>query len=114
MSEVYLGAFRRGDSDLPEEIFPERLQAQTPIEDLDAADAGKRVAAGFGWQRYPQLLVANEDRIGQRADVLYPRARCLAPLATDALANGLAIDPQDLVPAYLRSKVAEKPGTAKS
>ena len=114
MGEVYLGAWRRGEQQLPEPLFAERLFGQSAIAELDRAHADTRLAAGFGWQRYPQLLVANEDRIGQRADVLYPRARCLAPLATHALAKGLAIDPQDLVPAYLRSKVAEQPGTAKS
>lgn len=114
MGEVYLGAWRRGEQQLPEPLFAECLFGQTAIAELDQAHADTRFAAGFGWQRYPQLLVANEDRIGQRADVLYPRARYLAPLANDALAKGLAIDPEDLVPAYLRSKVAEKPRGAKT
>jgi len=113
MGEVYLGAFRRGDMDLPEEMFAERLQAQTAIEELDEAHADQRVAAGFGWQRYPALLAANEDRVGQRSAALYPRARWLLPLATEALEHGRAINPQDIVPAYLRSKIAEKPGAVK-
>jgi tRNA threonylcarbamoyladenosine biosynthesis protein TsaB len=113
MGEVYLGAFRRGDMDLPEEMFAERLQAQTAIEELDEAHADQRVAAGFGWQRYPALLAANEDRVGQRSAALYPRARWLLPLATEALEHGRAINPQDIVPAYLRSKIAEEPGAVK-
>jgi tRNA threonylcarbamoyladenosine biosynthesis protein TsaB len=114
MGEVYLGAWRREENDLPEELFAERLHGQTAIDELDEAHADQRYAAGFGWQRYPHLLVANEDRIGQRSDVLYPHARYLLPLAEQALAAGLAVDPQDLVPTYLRSKVAEKPRAAKS
>ena len=114
MGEVYLGAWRRGEQQLPESLFAECLHDQTAIATLDEVHADTRFAAGFGWQRYPQLLVANEDRVGQRSDVLYPRARYLVPLATDALAKGLAIDPQDLVPVYLRNKVAEKPRRAKS
>jgi tRNA threonylcarbamoyladenosine biosynthesis protein TsaB len=114
MGEVYLGAWRRGEQQLPEPLFAECLHDQTAIATLDEVHADTRFAAGFGWQRYPQLLVANEDRVGQRSDVLYPHARYLVALATDALAKGLAIDPQDLVPAYLRSKVAEKPRRAKS
>ena len=113
MNEVYLGAYRRGPGDLPQSLFEERLHAQTAIEELDEAHADKRVAAGFGWQRYPVLLAANEDRIGQCSSALYPRACHLLPLAIEALENGAALDPKDLVPAYLRSKVAEKPGTAK-
>lgn len=114
MGEVYLGAWRRGTRQLPEVLFEERLHGQTAIVELDETHADTRFAAGFGWQRYPHLLVENEDRIGQRSDVLYPRARYLVPLAMEALAAGLAVDPQDLVPAYLRSKVAEKPRAAKS
>ena len=114
MNEVYLGAYRRGDDDLPVELFPEHLQAQTALAELDEAHADGRVAAGFGWQRYPALLAANAELIGQRSSVLYPRARWLLPLAVAAIEQGRSIDPQDLVPAYLRSKVAEKPGTPQS
>ena len=113
MNEVYLGAYRRGPDDLPQPLFAERLHGQTAIEELDEAHADLRIAAGFGWQRYPALLAANEDLIGQSSAVLYPRARHLLPLAAKALKNGEAIDPADLVPAYLRAKVAEKPGSAK-
>ena len=114
MGEVYLGAWRRGKQGLPEPLFDERLHGQEAIAELDEAHADTRFAAGFGWQRYPHLLVENEDRIGQRSSVLYPCARHLLPLAAEALAAGLAVDPQDLVPAYLRSKVAEKPRASKS
>lgn len=109
MGEVYLGAWRRGEREQPEALFAERLHTQTAITELDERHAERRVAAGFGWQRYPHLLAVNEDRIGQCSGVLYPRARDLLPLGADALERGLAIDPQDLVPAYLRGKVAERP-----
>lgn len=109
MNEVYLGAFERGDAGLPTPLFDERLHAQTPIDELDEAGADARIAAGFGWQRYPALLAANEDRIGNTSEVLYPRARFLLSLGRDAIENDAAVAPQDLVPAYLRSKVAEKP-----
>ena len=111
MGEVYLGAWRRGAQ--PGALFEECLHAQTIIAELDEMHADTRVAAGFGWQRYPHLLAVNEDRIGQCSDVLYPRARHLLPLGDDALSKGLAVAPEDLVPAYLRSKVAERPKTAK-
>ena len=110
MGEVYLGAWRRGAQ--PERLFEECLHAQTVIAELDEMHADTRVAAGFGWQRYPHLLAVNEDRIGQSSDVLYPRARHLLPLGEHAFEQGLAVAPQDLVPAYLRSKVAEKPKAA--
>jgi tRNA threonylcarbamoyladenosine biosynthesis protein TsaB len=105
MGEVYLGAWRRGAGDRPIVLLPERLHGQVPVEGLDTAGACVRAAAGFGWQRYPALLAANEDRVGNRSPVLYPRARHLLPLAADAP----AIDPADVVPAYLRSTVAKTP-----
>ena len=58
MNEVYLGAYRRGSVDELVEIFPERLQTQTLIEELTVAQAASRVAAGFGWERYPDLAAA--------------------------------------------------------
>ena len=109
MNEVYLGAFRRGQDGLPVAMFDECLHTQTPIEELDEAGADRRVAAGFGWQRYPALLAANEDRIGNTSDVLHPRARFLLPLGEAVIDGGGAVAPQDIAPAYLRSKVAERP-----
>jgi len=109
MNEVYLGAFRRGADGLPVAMFDERLHTQTPIDELDEGDADRRIAAGFGWQRYPALLAANEDRIGNTSDVLYPHARFLLPLGRAVLERGGTIAPQDIAPAYLRSKVAERP-----
>ena len=111
MSEVYLGAFRRGATNLPQAIFPERLQSQTLIEGLDESSVSGRVAAGSGWARYPALAAANASLIGSQSAVAYPRARFLLPLGEAALAAGTAVRPQDLVPAYLRSKVAQKPAS---
>ena len=110
MNEVYLGVFARGSDGLPEERFPERLQSQTRIEELDEAGSASRVGAGFGWQRYPVLAEANRDLLSAISDVQYPRARYVLDLGVAALRRGNEIEPQHLVPAYLRSKVAEKPG----
>jgi tRNA threonylcarbamoyladenosine biosynthesis protein TsaB len=109
MSEVYLGGFRRVPDSIPAPLFPERLHSQTVIEELEPGTADRRVAAGFGWQRYPGLAAANEGLIGQLSAVLHPRAGFLIPLGAAAWQAGEAIQPGDLVPAYLRSKVAEKP-----
>ncbi|MDJ0709967.1 MAG: tRNA (adenosine(37)-N6)-threonylcarbamoyltransferase complex dimerization subunit type 1 TsaB [Woeseiaceae bacterium] len=110
MSEVYLGAYAGGPDDLPHEIFPERLQTQTRIEEFDEPGSAERVAAGFGWQRYPLLAEANRPVIGVFSEVHHPRARHLLSMGAAALQLGEAIEPRHLMPAYLRSKVAEKPG----
>ena len=114
MSEVYLGAYERGTDDLPVEIFSERLQTQTRIDDLDESGAARRVAAGFGWQRYPGHAEVNRPLFGAFSEVLHPRARYLLGLGEIALQKGATIEPEHLVPAYLRSKVAEKPGNVGS
>ncbi len=114
MSEVYLGAYRHGDDHLPEAMFAERLHGLMPIEELESSRAGRRLAAGFGWQRYPQLAVVNEALFAGFADVLYPRARFLLALGENALLRGASVDPGDIIPAYLRQKVAEKPSAPRS
>lgn len=113
MNEVYLGAYRRGDANCPDPIFPERLHGQLPIDELDPADARGRIAAGFGWQRYPHLAAVNDAMFESVSEILHPRARFLLPLGALALQNGEVVDPQDLIPAYLRHKVADKPSPAK-
>lgn len=114
MNEVYLGAFRRAADDLPELLFPERLQTQTRIDELDESTPSSRAAAGFGWERYPGLMAANGGLFGYQPSVLHPRARYLLPLGAAALKQGASVAPQDIVPAYLRSKVAQKPQSAES
>ena len=109
MNEVYLGIFERGPGGLPVARAAERLQAIGVIPELDPEKASGRVAAGFGWQRYPQLLESNRERIGDAADVTHPRAVDLLALGADIVRAGKTVAPQDVVPAYLRQKVAEKP-----
>jgi tRNA threonylcarbamoyladenosine biosynthesis protein TsaB len=105
MNEVYLGVYRQ-ENDVVVDVVPERLHAADLMLDLDSDDSQQRVAAGFGWQRYPALISANENLVATWSGIWHPRAKYLPGLA----ANADAIRPQDLTPAYLRQKVAEKPG----
>ena len=114
MNEVYLCAYYRGDANLPDPVFPERLHGQAPIAELESADAGGRLAAGFGWQRYPELAAANESLIESHSGILHPRARYLLPLGAIALQNGAYVDPKDIFPAYMRHKVAKTPSQGRS
>jgi len=109
MQQVYLGIYSPGDDGLPVEKAPERLHDLEPINELEIPSDARRVAAGFGWQRYPELLVANRDRISAVSEVLHPCASDLLGMAKVAIANRQAVEPQDIVPTYLRQKVAEKP-----
>ena len=108
MHEVYLGVYRQRD-DIATAVFPERLYDIAAIDPSDDQPAGPRVAAGFGWRRYPDLLAVNQDRFDAVVDVLHPRARHLLRPGAAGLAGSRAIDPRDVSPAYLRQKVAAKP-----
>ena len=109
MNEVYLGVYSRNEAGLPEPIVPERLHDTGPIPELDALVDNDIVAAGLGWRRYPELLNANSARIARLEEILFPRARDLLASGSAILLAGNATDPQHIMPAYLRHKVAEKP-----
>lgn len=110
MQEVYLGIYRPGPAGNPDATIPERLHGLSAIAELEPSSDRSRFGAGYGWQRYPELLVANRDRVSNVVEILHPHATDLLGLATIALENGGAVEPQNIVPAYLRHKVAEKPG----
>ena len=112
LREVYLGYYARGPDDLPVAIFAERLHDQEPIAELEDSGEGERVAAGCGWHQYPELFAANRDRVSHITDVLHPRARYLLALGSKKIDRNETVMPRDVVPAYLRQKVAAKPGGA--
>jgi tRNA threonylcarbamoyladenosine biosynthesis protein TsaB len=109
MNEVYLGLYSRADNNSLQPVSDERLQGQSEIEELSAADPGFTIA-GQGWQRYPELLAANRSWIGEESDVLFPRAAYLLALSE----HSSAVDPIAIQPAYLRQKVANLPRGQKS
>jgi tRNA threonylcarbamoyladenosine biosynthesis protein TsaB len=111
MGEVYLGLYGRGEDGLASAVAPERLQAQTVIDEL-RGDPGRYVAAGYGWARYPALLDANSDYLAGTSPVQHPKARFLLPSGRDRFEQGGVVDPQDVLPAYLRQSVARAPAPA--
>ena len=101
MSEVYLGVYRRMGAGKVICIGDETIESVGPLP----VTADGWLAAGSAWERYPELLAANRMKISAVTGVHYPRAGFLLRLA-DA---GNGVPPEQLMPAYLRSKVAEKP-----
>jgi tRNA threonylcarbamoyladenosine biosynthesis protein TsaB len=106
MQEVYLGLYELNDGTVSATV-PERLQRCEVIAEL--GDRDDYVAAGYGWQRFPALLAANRANLQGDAEVLYPHARFLLKLGMSAFGRGEAVAAEDVIPAYLRQKVAEKP-----
>ena len=106
MNEVYLGVYWI-NAVIPEPLIREKLHGQDGISGLHSFD-GPVVAAGFGWQRYPQLLQANLEFLDSVSEVHYPHAAELLDLGQAGFEGGLAVPPELLEPAYLRQKVAQK------
>jgi len=79
---------------------------------LAAANASELFAAGRAWEKYPALWELNRAAISKIVDVHYPKARYLLELGMRAWREGEAIEPENLAPAYIRTKVAEKPREA--
>ncbi len=108
MDEVYLGLYAGGRPGRPQLIGAERLHDQSVISELEL-EPGRFVAAGFGWQRYPVLLESNRPMLVSVSSVAHPSARYLLATGRVLAESGVAVDPQDIVPAYLRQTVAQPP-----
>jgi tRNA A37 threonylcarbamoyladenosine modification protein TsaB len=105
MDEVYLGLYASGSGGVPELLGAERLHDQSVISELEL-ESGRFTAAGFGWQRYPQLLETNRPFLASLGSVSHPSARYLLATGAALAASGGGVEPQDVVPAYLRQTVA--------
>jgi tRNA threonylcarbamoyladenosine biosynthesis protein TsaB len=111
MHEVYLARFNRGEGALLLSSARAEAILQPPGRiGLPAADSAGVYAAGAGWHRYPELLEQNADLIQGVVDVHYPRASFLLAPAAALLRQGAVTEPAELVPDYVRSRVASAPG----
>lgn len=106
MDEVYLGLYAADRRGLPGLVGSERLHDPSVISELEF-EPGRYAAAGFGWQRYPRLLETNRPLLASVTSVAHPSARYLLPTGRVLAESGVAVEPQDVVPAYLRQTVAQ-------
>lgn len=109
MGEVYLGIFLRGESDSPVPINEERI---VPADSLILRDGSLSIAGG-AWDRYADLLANNRGNVLSQLPISVPDARFLLKLGATAFLEGLGVAPEKLRPAYLRTKVADKPVSRK-
>ncbi len=109
MNEVYLGIYRSDADGLAVALTEEVLQPIERFGGFSGTTNPKLVAAGLGWQQYPSLLELNRSAISELVDVHYPRAKYLLALGARDCRDGKAIEPDQLVPAYIRTRVAEVP-----
>jgi tRNA threonylcarbamoyladenosine biosynthesis protein TsaB len=109
MDEVYLAFYSKGKHGLPGAQGETVLQPIGPVELPGRRDALPWHAAGGGWKRYPELWQLNETFLEGFLEPSLPRARFLLGVGAAALRAGKAIDPDQLVPDYIRSRVAAVP-----
>jgi tRNA threonylcarbamoyladenosine biosynthesis protein TsaB len=105
MNEVYLGLYAAGRDGVPGLVGAERIHDLSVITELEL-EPGRFTATGFGWQRYPALLASNRPFLAGASEVSHPSARYLLAAGRKLVESGAAVDPQDVVPAYLRQTVA--------
>ena len=104
MSEVYFGAYRRGDSGLASVMLADRVCA---APSGPALPAGHWVGVGSGWGRYDAELRKAVGLDPARIDgAALPHAEDALTLGVPEFAAGRALSADALAPAYLRDRVA--------
>ncbi len=104
MSEVYFGQYQ-----LKQSVMTLVGEEQVlPPEDgsLLLCNSKVETGVGTGWLAYPELNVV--AKINVLPDVLYPNAVFMLPIAKALIADGQAVEVDDIQPVYLRDKVTWK------
>lgn len=104
MSEVYIGQYELQQNIMmligEEQVLPPEQGA------VILNNSSNMAGVGTGWQAYADLDA--EGNINILTDVLYPNALYMLPLAKSLIADGLAVEVEEIQPVYLRDKVTWK------
>ncbi|MBL4631650.1 MAG: tRNA (adenosine(37)-N6)-threonylcarbamoyltransferase complex dimerization subunit type 1 TsaB [Paraglaciecola sp.] len=104
MSEVYFGQYRLKQNIMTlvgdEQVLPPEQGAALIKQHTELAGVGS------GWQAYANLN--SDKKVEVLSDILYPNAVYMLPLAKAIIAEGGAVDVDDIQPVYLRDKVTWK------
>lgn len=108
MGEVYFGAFQFNDSGYLEHQAQEQVIS---LGGIPVPQEGEWVAAGTGWDEYPNDKPAEySSRVSSAIGSLYPDPASLIILAKAAMMSKQSIPAAQAVPVYLRNNVVRKPG----
>lgn len=103
MGEVYAGCFIRDGRWLLRGVGAETVG---PADQVDFPTEAMNIV-GSGWETYHAILEARLANPAMHCDGrCYPQAGAIARLAAPMFAAGMACDPGDIRPVYLRDKVA--------
>lgn len=104
MGEVYWGCF---NADAARGITPLGVAGVGPPDSVRVPFGGAHHGVGRGFAAYPTLAAGAGLVLAPGARDELPDARRMAELGAIRLQAGLAMDPADLMPQYLRDKVAQ-------
>lgn len=102
MGEVYWGAFRADDQDLPQPADEERVLPPTQVR---LPSEGAWIGVGTGFAAH-EAMVAKLPGLVVQDTASLPRARNALPLAVRDFERGLALPAEQALPVYLRNRVA--------
>jgi len=111
MGEVYWGGFAadavRGVIECSaSRVGPPDSVALSPPDGMASSPPGRYVGIGRGFTAYPRLAGMLGVELGSAHAQALPNAREIARLGALRFASGGGVDPADLMPLYLRDKVA--------
>ena len=103
MGEVYWGCFA---ADAVRGVIECGAPSVGPPDSVALSPPGRYVGVGRGFSAYPKLAAIPGLELGSAQSTALPNAREIARLGALRFACGGGVDPKDLVPLYLRDKVA--------
>lgn len=103
IQEVYWGNYQLADG-IMQSVTAEAVNLP---DDVYLPDTDEWLAAGSGWQAYPQLQQRLSDRLTRVIADATPLARDIIPIAKVLVANQQTVSAAEAAPVYLRQKVAQ-------
>lgn len=104
MGEAYMGIYRFDGNGLAVPVQPDHLVCP---DDFVLEQEGV-MAAGPGWQAYPQMLENNAARIVASELDIWPAAAAVALEAHELFRQGEVLAAHEALPNYVRDKVAHQ------
>jgi tRNA threonylcarbamoyladenosine biosynthesis protein TsaB len=103
MGEIYWGCF---ENDAGQGVRAGNAPAVSPPQQVLLPEGGEYLGVGRGFSAYPALALVPRLRIVESLSRALPQAREMARLGALRFSLGGGVDPAQLIPLYLRDKVA--------
>lgn len=105
MGEAYVGIYDVREGRPPVQLMSDRLVR--PADFRLTIDGNNILAAGNGWQAWPEMSSNNADKLAEVQPDVWPHARSVLAIATTSFAAGNTVEPADALPNYVREQVTQ-------